>query len=107
MGVGYSPLYIYYQLLVVTSSLTDITFKVCLYSTVVTDQTSWIIKCQNKCYSIENAYKLLDKSVLMIRAENCPDICFPIINLLILPLTMHVCIVTMSVQILIVSQVGR
>ena len=28
-------------------------------------------------------------TVLMIRVENCPDICFPIVNLLTSPLIMY------------------
>ena len=35
------------------------------------------------------------KAVLMIRVENCPDICFPIVNLLTSPLIMYskICLV--------------
>ena len=29
------------------------------------------------------------RSVLMIKVENCPDVCFPIVNLSTFPLIMH------------------
>ena len=47
--------------------------------TVLVDSTGHVLK---SCIHITN-------SVLMIRVENCPDICFPIVNLLTSPLIMH------------------